>query len=77
MVLVALADLLATPKQARTGCKVSIVLAELGNEDAAVLRRALENPLFTAREIVAALRAEGHPVGRTTVQEHRSGSCTC
>lgn len=77
VVLVALADLLATPKRSTVGCKVAVVLAELGNEDRAVLSRALNNSAFSAAEIAAALRAEGRRVGETTIKGHRAKTCSC
>lgn len=73
----ALAALLAEPKRGRTLCKVGLLLFSLGNEDTAVLSRALENPRFTSREIAAALKQEGHSVGKTTIQDHRSRACCC
>lgn len=72
----ALAERLSTPTHT-AGCKVAAVLASLDNEDQAVLERALANPLFGGRQIAVALRFEGHPVGRTTIQDHRNKVCSC
>lgn len=72
----ALAELLATPKHV-AGCKVSQVLATLGNEDRAVLERALANSEFSTQQILVALRTEGHSVGKTTLREHRNKVCCC
>jgi hypothetical protein len=73
---VSLSDHLPTPEV--KGCKVSAVMARLDEDDRATLTRILANDSgYSNRTILAALRAEGHAIGRTTIQEHRAGACNC
>lgn len=71
-----LADRLPEPEV--KGCKVAVVMNRLDEADRATFTRVLaKDSGYSNRKIIAALRAEGHPIGRTTIQEHRAGACNC
>jgi hypothetical protein len=74
---VSLAALLNPPSQP-SRCKVGAILAGLNDDvDRDALAAALANTAFPGRRIIAALRADGHQVSRTTLQDHRNGVCCC
>lgn len=71
-----LADRLPEPQI--KGCKVSTIMGALDEDDRATLTRVLaKDSGYSNRKIIAALRAEGQQIGRTTIQEHRAGACNC
>jgi len=71
-----LAERLAGKPAIKT-CRVGVILKALDDADRDALAAALANSAFASRGIIAALRAEGHQVSRTTLQEHRNGVCCC
>lgn len=75
-----LADALAALQPARTGgiCKVCAVLAALGPDDAAALRRVLAvekgDPARVSAQLIADTLGEaGHEVSEQSVSKHRRG----
>lgn len=74
---------LATIEPTRYGsaCTVSVILAELGDDDREALKAALDNPKITTRGIAQALAAIGHEVGVGTLARHRrradGAGCRC
>lgn len=63
-------------------CKVGALLLEpdpnLPPEDQGYLATVLADPeLVPATALSEALRLEGHPVGPTTIKDHRAGRCSC
>jgi hypothetical protein len=75
----ALADRItdAPPERAHgLPCSVGKLLAELPDAEADALRHMLGNG-WSQNQIFDALTAEGHDVGRQTINRHRSRSCRC
>lgn len=61
-----------------SGCIVAQILADLGKEDREALVEALADAVgYSSRCLVAALREEGFPVGRSAIQVHRNNECSC
>lgn len=61
-----------------TRCKVGALLDTLEPADQATLANALEQPArYPATLLAQALTLEGHPVGPTTVKDHRGHRCRC
>jgi hypothetical protein len=59
-------------------CGVGQLLVDLPKNDAAALRVMIaDDSGWEHRQIARALNDEGHPIGRTTVERHRSMRCTC
>jgi hypothetical protein len=58
-------------------CKVRAILEALPRDDSEAVNKALSNPRWSSIRIAQILTAEGHPVGRSTVQAHRNLTCQC
>ena len=56
-------------------CHTCALLDDLDPAQAELLNRAMANPLVHYSEIVAALAADGHIVGRDTIARHATGRC--
>jgi hypothetical protein len=75
----ALADRIAQEKPKRMNglpCSVGELLTNLPADEAAALQHMLDTG-WSQREIVEALSAEGHSVGKQTPNRHRSRACRC
>ena len=74
----ALADrITAAPKRAHgLPCSVGDLLDRLPDDERAALQHMLDNG-WSQNEIYDAVTAEGHEVGRQTINRHRSRSCRC
>lgn len=75
----ALADRIASAApQRRHGlpCSVGDLLDRLPDDEAAALQHMLDNG-WSQNEIYAAVTAEGHGIGRQTINRHRSRACRC
>ena len=57
-------------------CSVGDLLTRLPEAEADALRHMLANG-WSMNQIYEALTAEGHDVGRQTINRHRSRSCRC
>lgn len=71
-----LAEALAA-KQRRVGCRVYDILTSLNNEDREALTSALGGTTWSNQALASLLKAEGYPVGKTTIGLHRNGACIC
>lgn len=60
----------------RNRCRVGNIRTTLDEDDLAALDAALTADI-PAKSLAAALTAEGHQVGATTVNSHRRGECRC
>lgn len=64
-----------------TPCSMGVLLDTLEGDELAALKVMLGDPTkrdgWTASEIYAALVAEGHTVGRSTIGKHRRRQCRC
>lgn len=59
-------------------CKLARLADTLPTEDQETLATVLEDRVgYSTRRIAKALRAEGHEVSHTAVQQHRDRQCTC
>lgn len=59
-------------------CGMSVVEARLAPDDLAALREYLaDRDNVTTAAITRALAADGHRVGKNTVERHRRGECIC
>lgn len=67
-----------TPARPQSGlpCSVGHLLDTLPADEAAALQRMLTDG-WTQKQIVEALRAEGHMVAEQTPNRHRARSCRC
>ena len=75
----ALADRITTEAPKRVHglpCSVGDLLNRLPDDEAAALKHMLENG-WSQNEIYDAVTAEGHEVGRQTINRHRSRACRC
>ena len=72
-------ELTAEQQRQRPGlpCSVAAALEELDPEDAADLRRALDDPTIFGTVIAKVLEERGIHVPENTVQRHRRGACVC
>lgn len=50
---------------------------ELDQADREILLEALNNPLFSHRNLAEQLTQRGFSIGETSVRKHRSGKCAC
>ena len=50
---------------------------ELDHADQEILMAALENPLFSNRNLAEQLTQRGFVIGETSVRNHRKGKCAC
>ena len=60
-------------------CKVGALLEQgtLRPGDRRYLADQLANPAVPATALARALTLEGHPVGQSTVKDHRADRCAC
>lgn len=58
-------------------CSISVIRAQLDDEDRAALDAAMARTGTPSSVIARALRANGHDVQHQTVQRHRRGECKC
>ena len=77
-----LSDRVKTPPKRSTGfdCSVGRLLNTLEGDELAALIAMLGTPDergWSQSDIYDALTAEGHEVGRQTINRHRAGSCRC
>jgi glutamine synthetase len=74
-----LEDLTNEQQRQRPGlpCSVAAALEELGPEDSADLRKALDDPSIFGTVIAKVLEDRGLHVPENTVQRHRRGACVC
>ena len=65
------------PKRAHgLPCSVGDLLDRLPDDERAALQHMLDNG-WSQNEIYDAVTAEGHEVGRQTINRHRSRACRC
>jgi len=58
-------------------CAISLICAELAEEDAASLQEAFADAEIPAAVIYRVLTGNGFSVSTNTVQRHRRGECSC
>lgn len=75
----ALTDRLDSTPQRIAGlpCSVGALLDRLPDDERGALHRMLHELGWSAARIYDALEAEGHEVGRQSINRHRSRSCRC
>lgn len=75
----ALSDKLTETPRRETGfaCSVGALLDRLPQDEADALTQMMGPLGWSAARIYDALAAEGHEVGRQTINRHRSRSCRC
>lgn len=73
------AEVTAEQQRQRPGlpCSVAAALEELGPDDAADLRKALDDTSIFGTVIAKVLEDRGLHVPENTVQRHRRGACVC
>jgi hypothetical protein len=74
-----LADRIGEDPRRRTGlpCSVAELEESLDGKEADALHAMLYTLGWSQEKIYAALRDEGHSVGKQTINRHRSRSCRC
>ena len=50
---------------------------ELDQADREILLAALENTLFSSRNLAEQLTQRGFSIGETSIRKHRNGKCAC
>lgn len=75
----ALADRLDQPRRRASGspCSVGELEAALEGREATAFSSMMYELGWSQEKIYAALKAEGHIVGKQTINRHRSRSCRC
>ena len=58
-------------------CSVSLLLADLNDEDREALTEAIADPKVPGTAIERALLKEGHRMPAHNIQRHRRGMCSC
>ena len=75
----ALADRLDTPRPSFHGipCSIGALLDSLEGDELAAFKHMLGSSNWTATMVYDACTAEGHVIGRQSVNRHRRGACRC
>jgi len=75
----ALADMLEQSPRRRTGppCSVGALEEQLAGPEADALHAMMYELGWSQERIFQALKAEGHVVGKQTINRHRSRACGC
>lgn len=66
-----------TPPVKELICPLMRNAAELDKKDLAILIDALENPLWTTKNLVAELVARGFETSVNQMNKHRAKACSC
>lgn len=74
-----LSERLAAPPTTIHGlpCSIGTLLIELDPADKAALEQMLGSRQWNATMIYDAVRAEGHEIGRQSINRHRGRKCRC
>lgn len=67
-----------TKPEPRAGyCKVSALISELNESDAEILRQAVDDDSWIAKQLSKALKDRGLMLSDTTILRHRRRECIC
>jgi hypothetical protein len=66
-----------TPPLTVLPCKVRDTLAELDEQDQAILDAAVKDPNWKVETLSAALRERGIQISANRIKHHRNWSCSC
>jgi hypothetical protein len=65
------------PSKRVAGCKVMKVAESLGEADSKLFLGYVDDPVWVAEQLVAALHERGVFIGAMSVRKHRAGLCMC
>lgn len=68
---------LSKPQPKAGYCKVSALTETLGEDDAQILRAAVDDPTWVAKQLSKALKERGLQLSDTTILRHRRRECIC
>ena len=68
---------LSKPEAPSGYCKVAAILSTLGADDAQILRTAVDDPTWVAKQLSKALKERGLQLSDTTILRHRRRECIC
>lgn len=68
---------LSKPQPKAGYCKVLALTQTLGEDDAQILRAAVDDPTWVAKQLSKALKERGLQLSDTTILRHRRRECIC
>lgn len=68
---------LSKPESRSGYCKVNAIAETLGADDAQILRNAVDDPTWVAKQLSKALKEKGLQLSDTTILRHRRRECVC